>query len=505
MVDFRLFLITIFGISLSQIIASIHVYFANYQLLEKVKCLKTNSYLVIPNIHVLPNLERLDTAFFGGLFFSGTIGLGIVGICYFLSWFWIIKSQKNKWVLGCIVLQWLLILYQANANGWSSFNLYLLILAPVMFIFSCVVPFPSKKLKNHSFLFWSIPVIFLALSIVLTGRSISFISIRDHLLLSNTIGNKINDFYYKYTLYPSEIIKPYALRQQKTCCIILQEDENITKTLDQNYKEIKKQCITFDYLIISDPNIADLILVIDRENIHFKYKEKIIIKSNVSKLLKNAKSIFLEYSKLTDNNNLFRYCIFISLIFGSPILLYIIFMNIAFWAMQILTIKDIFREGILLCMICLGLYLLIMQIPPKIDAIITLKDWQNLLQEASMENDWKQGIALLKKGHKFQTEKSNQIVSDWLKHTNSPALKYWLIRFFSKRPGNDISSLFYDNLVGQQVNVICQALYILGRQGDRRAIPSIMEIVNTSPHWYIQMYGYRALKKLGWRNIPASN
>jgi HEAT repeat protein len=52
-------------------------------------------------------------------------------------------------------------------------------------------------------------------------------------------------------------------------------------------------------------------------------------------------------------------------------------------------------------------------------------------------------------------------------------------------------------------NVRCQAYYALGRRGDRRAVPVIIAQLKASRHWYVQWYGYRSLKTLGWRQTPS--
>ena len=46
--------------------------------------------------------------------------------------------------------------------------------------------------------------------------------------------------------------------------------------------------------------------------------------------------------------------------------------------------------------------------------------------------------------------------------------------------------------------VACQALWALGERKNQAAVPMIINRINTSSHWYIQMYGYRALRTLGW-------
>jgi hypothetical protein len=52
-------------------------------------------------------------------------------------------------------------------------------------------------------------------------------------------------------------------------------------------------------------------------------------------------------------------------------------------------------------------------------------------------------------------------------------------------------------------NVVCQAFYALGARGQRMAIHPIMERLVRTNHWYAQWYGYRALRRLGWYQVPS--
>ena len=58
-----------------------------------------------------------------------------------------------------------------------------------------------------------------------------------------------------------------------------------------------------------------------------------------------------------------------------------------------------------------------------------------------------------------------------------------------------------------QPNVVCQALYALGKRGgDRRPdiVETILAKIGSTDNWYVQRYAYLALRSLGWRQ-PASN
>ena len=48
-------------------------------------------------------------------------------------------------------------------------------------------------------------------------------------------------------------------------------------------------------------------------------------------------------------------------------------------------------------------------------------------------------------------------------------------------------------------NVACQVYYALGKRKKPAMIPVLLEKMNTSRHWYVQTYAYRALRELGWK------
>ena len=507
MTDFKIVMITIIGASISQLIATIQIYWENIRLSNQVTLIKASGYLTVPDTHMLSELDSIQTAFCSGFFFTGTIGLGITAICYLTAWFWVNQSKKNKYILGLILIQWAYALYQANSNGYSHFTAYLILLAPSVFWICVVIPSGTHRTTKKMIFFWMFPVLFLLLSILGMDRSISFISIRDYWLLSNRLGNAVNNFYYQYTLYPGEMIKPLSLRQQKTCFLVSQITESEQGGFQQTINIIKQKCIDNDYFVISDQTKADLILQISNHRLLFQHHRKIILEASIKNFFKESDSLFSTFSEKTDVNDFFRKCIFMSLIFGSPILLYSVLM-ILFLSLLNIIYKYHMNEYIVIIVVCTGILLLIKTIPAHINNQMTSEIWFQSFEKSYSQNNCYQGVALLKYNciHQINiTQKGCQVISNWLTKTNNSALKYWMIRNLSNCHQPGTQSLLYKMIEDPQVNVVCQSLYALGRQGDKRAIPRIMRKLETSNHWYIQMYAYRALKKLGWRNIINNN
>ena len=85
----------------------------------------------------------------------------------------------------------------------------------------------------------------------------------------------------------------------------------------------------------------------------------------------------------------------------------------------------------------------------------------------------------------------------------SPLLveRYYLARAL----GRSRNPLTYDDLMALiedvQPNVVCQAYYALGQRGRQNAVTPIKTQMIQSDHWYTQWYGYRAMRRLGWRQI----
>jgi len=500
MTIFQLYIITFLGLCISQIIATYHVYMANMKLADQMIYLQTQGYFIVPNIHVLPQLQSLDAAFIGGLFFTGTIGLGIIGFTLFVSWFWIKKSQKNKIFLFIMILQWIIAVYFANINGWSVFSLYLLIMLPLLAVITAFYPKSSTRSIPGPKLFWCLPILFIIITGISAGRSVSFISIRDHLLLSNNLGMRLNDLYYQYTLFPGEIIKPFALKQQKTCYIEPETDDS-----KRYIKVIKRKCIQYDYLPVSDKNKADVILKINPPTLCLQIKDRTVVQTDVMDFLRKTKSVFSNFSEQADVNDFFRMCILLSLIVSAPILSYMIVMRSLFFLFCLIRIPAVLSQFLVVGLMCIWMGLIILQMPPVISENITQINWQNQFEQSYQKLDSRQAVALLKSNHFPIKRKNYQLALKWLNQTDQPVLKYWLIRYLSDSKFAINKDIFYKHLSDSNVNVVCQALYALGRYRDQELILPIINFMKDCSHWYIQMYAYRSLKRLGWLNFPEIN
>ena len=92
------------GLFLSQAIATLQVHLSNADLYRKLVVIKEAGYLAIPNERVMTTLLDFGTAFFGGLFFTLSIGAGLSAFALAAGWIWDRLVQRSKYVLIVFII-----------------------------------------------------------------------------------------------------------------------------------------------------------------------------------------------------------------------------------------------------------------------------------------------------------------------------------------------------------------------------------------------------------------
>jgi hypothetical protein len=95
------------------------------------------------------------------------------------------------------------------------------------------------------------------------------------------------------------------------------------------------------------------------------------------------------------------------------------------------------------------------------------------------------------------------LTQDLSQHPSIP-VRYWLARGLSVGKHPDDETHLITLMQDPHPNVACQALYSIGKRKFRKATAKLLELIEMSDHWYVQLYTYNALRKLGWKQI-ASN
>ena len=209
------------GLVTAQVIATFQVFFANQSLYHTLNAIGTAGYVTIPNDQTMGRLQELSAAPGGGLFLTLSVGAGISVLSFVAAWLWDRVCRGKTFLLVPLLLLWAGLAVGVNWNGFSLFTTLYFLLIPLA-VFSAalaLMPRGNRKQLRRNGLLRIIPIIVLGVLWAPQMEKGLFINIRDYLLLSNPVGERIVDFYYQYTLYPAQVLKPLDRKLLKTCSL----------------------------------------------------------------------------------------------------------------------------------------------------------------------------------------------------------------------------------------------------------------------------------------------
>jgi hypothetical protein len=484
------FLALLLGLFTAQAISTAQVYLSNLELYRTLVIVKEAGYLPIPNERTMPHLQRFAPAFFGGLFFTLTVGTGLSLISLAAAWTWDRLFERERIIIIPYVLLWLGSLVAVNYRGLSPMVTLYFILIPLVVFGSASKWIPPDERKDSLFIrsIHVTPLLLLALLWTFQANTLLYTNLRDSLLLSNPVGIKINDFYYDYTLYPAEVFKTLNQKTIKSSSFENLQDDTLAEVLENH---LNKQ----GYLTVDRDRVVDLTIVKQENELIFKNRGKAILRATQADFLSDSGAILEEFSRKSDRHAFFRQNITPwSLKIGFPTALYIFLYTLLRLLFSVFSNTRMSSIGASSLCFAAGTGLLVIFSLGGVRAAE-----EDDLKKAIQSERLGDRIAALKTIEQKELEVSEfQVYSDLLK---SPHIveRYWLARAlsFSKRPDtlNDLMTLMDD----PHRNVINMALYALGRRGEKRTIHDILKRMKTSTDWYTQWYAYEALRNLGWK------
>ena len=216
----------------------------------------------------------------------------------------------------------------------------------------------------------------------------------------------------------------------------------------------------------------------------------------------NPNEVFAQYSRQTDRSAFLRTFTFFGILFAFPILLYAGLYGLL-WLLTRLFLPPSGARCLssFLCLL-IGIVLLV----PVYQGNRRPVNAENLAT-ALEANDWRDRVAALKLIEKLQLEIANYPSYEKSMASRHLPERYWLAHALGLSRGNRAIDDLITLLDDPQPNVVCQALYAIGRRGGEKKseiIDTILEKIRSTNNWYIQRYAYLALRSLGWRQ-PASN
>jgi hypothetical protein len=481
--------VILLGLLTAQILSTTQVYLSNSDLYLKLKSIMDVGYLPVPNQHVMDGLRDLSPAFFGGIFFTLTVGATLSLISFAAAWIWLRLLSRKKLLLLPFLLLWTACLVYINRRGLCPMvTAYFLIIPSVVFAAACRwAPEGIEQKAWISAVVHIVPILLLALVWGSQLGNYMFVDIRDYLLLSNPLGRKINHFYYEYTFYPAEVFKALNDKILKTYNLEAPKQHSIVKSLENTL-------LNYDYLNVSPHKTVDLKIVQEGDDLLFQHKGTTILGITPQNFFSNPGETLKEFSSGIDTNAFFRQFTFLSLLVGFPVALYVILQAlICAAASQFLPA----RFCAIFATVCCFFFGILLLVPVHLSKAkeLDVKD----LSEGLESKRWQDRVAALKVVQDKPIDVATSTTYQIMRNSPHVAERSWLAKALgvSRKP-----ETYYDLIVfldDPSSNVVSMTFYALGKRGDRRAINEIIKRMEASGSWYNQWYAYKALRSLGWK------
>lgn len=481
------------GLFIAQIVGTVQVYLSNIALYRCLEALTNAGYLAVPNQNIMQTLLGFRAAFFGGIFFTLSVGACITLSSIGAVWLWDRLFSRNIFVSIGLFSIWAGCLVMANIRGieFMVSAYFLCIPGTVVFLAVRERSIGAEGKRWGSAVVYAGPLVLLVCLWLTQMNAHLFLDIRDHLLLSNRLGAKVNDFYYTYTLYPAEVFKSLHQKMLKTYCLKDIRDPSMAASLE-------RRLANHDYLRLEEDAPVDVTISRRGAFLVFGRKQTDVLKVSPQTFFSSPGKLLREFSEKADKHRFFRRFTFFSLLIGFPIALYL------FVAFVFLTLGGFFltkrTSSWCASAMCLAIGLALFAVFVSSRGKTTeIRDIGSALESSR----WQEKVGALKLiGAEDMEIADFQAYRGMLKNASIP-VRYWLARCMgvSRKPET------YDKLVelvhDPHPNVVSMSLYALSKRGNPRAISLILDTMNASHYWYSQWYAYKALRRLGWKQTES--
>ncbi len=489
-------LVILVGMILTHLFFTVMIYRSGLHLNRTIGMVMDAGYLPVPNAYILPNLRSLGTAFKSAVFFTLTVGIALPFLVYLAACAWDRGYRRNR--LFLIILSGFVILCMVmlNRHGFNPIvtlwflSVYFLTFKLTLFgLVGVQTRLSTKRLLTHIATLAILGVLWTTLS---PGNV--FFNVRDYLLLSNSFGKRITDFYYKFSPYPTESIKPLLKKQIKTYRIDGDFNESVLHKL-------KSILLRYDYLTINAAGAADIHIQAHENSISFVAGGRTVLRTAIDTFMGNPGAVLNRVSTRSDRNNFTRRLLAFSLLFALPVFLYVCVFFVFHLIFRHFFNSDgdtgFFTSAVGCLIVGIAAMFIFRVIAPVSMPLSHLK------AALRSENPVTRMTA-------FRTIALEGLdPSDYCPDTLSsnrpyiPERIWWTISLSNNtEPGtNDVLLRLLND---PYPLVACKAYDSLKNRLDRAATRTIIQKIKTSRDWYVQGYAYQTLRSLGWEQ-KASN
>ncbi|MGB9498408.1 MAG: HEAT repeat domain-containing protein [Dissulfuribacterales bacterium] len=486
--------VLIIGLGTAQLLFSFLVYLSDISLFHHLLAIKQAGFLTVPNDHVMMTLQNLAPAFYGAFFFTLTTGAGLTVTAFWLVFGWHRFFNQNRYIFICILIFWIFILYKLNSHGLNLVVslAFIIIPAAVGLITIMLYSHHSARLNPLNIITHIIVVILIGAAWAPKLNSDVFITIRDHLLLTHPLGKKINTFYYKYTLYPAETFKSLNQKLLKTCRVKINDPDL--------YQKVTTKLNHQDYLTVDESSSVDLTIYQKSGLLIFKHHETLMHecthKCSIDTFLDAPKQQLKLFSEKCDKNIFFRQITFISLIFFSPLLCYLFLYFIIM--LSLFFVRPPVIRSVCASVLCLTIGIVLVLPLYQIHTTRMETQTEPEILKNLQSADWHDRVFALKVlSDKNLSVKQSDIMQKLVKSPFIPE-RYWMAKTLGNSDSAESYKILLEFLSDKSPNVVCMALYSLGRKNRPLTFQKIIDLISSSKHWYVQWYAYKSLKRLGW-------
>ncbi|MBW2108184.1 MAG: HEAT repeat domain-containing protein [Deltaproteobacteria bacterium] len=477
------------GLGVTQALATLHVYLSDRALFSTLQSARRAGYLTVPNEIIAPTLTQWGPACLGGCFFTLTLGAGLSVFALVIAWTWIRLLGRHTGRLAVLAGCWAVVVVMVNAAGFSLIVSAYFLIVPVA-VFTAAVRWIAAEPDRNVWLRRLTPVVpLLALSVIWTATAdrFLFMDIRDFLLLSNPVGQKVDRFYYRYTLYAAQVFKTLEQQTLKTCYIHPRNHMHLDR--------LQSILIQHDYLPVGASDAVDVEVVALRDSLTLKHQGRVVMQVSWADFIAHPEQVLRGFSNNTDRYGPFRLAALLGLLVGFPVLLYIFIFTLIQAGCGLLW--DPSRSGVLAAGVCLAVGLALLM-PLRVGRSRVVPPER--VSEALSASSWRQRVSALRSLVDNHMEIGRFAgYRRMLASTHVPE-RYWLAKALGASRMPDTFSALMVLLDDAYPDVVSMAFFSLGRRGDKQIISEILNRITTSDHWYNQWYAYRALRALGWKN-----
>jgi hypothetical protein len=487
------------GLIISQAIAVYQVHQSNQALYRRVRTALEAGYTPVPCGKAAESLAGFGAAFFGGLFFTFTLGVFLAVLSAIAAWIWhrFLAREKRYLILFALLPLWAL--FQVNrAGGVPIVSLYFLLIPAAVFVAAAALLMPEPapfRFPRRRILITAAAAAVFAASVYPNLEFMFYLRVRDRLLLSAP-GRALICFYYTYTLYPAEVFKSFRQKQLKTCAVEGDKADRRTRTATG-------RLLASGWFVLPKEKEAEIRTVINKTDIVFFRNGRKVLRSPVKEFNKTPQQVLRKLSRKTDRFAPFRRYVFLALLTVSGLIFFSVI------HLFIHSLIDVVRAPgkkwgknavILAAAISFGVWIapaVFRELPKYHNRDQLARDFSSQHIEdriRAMHFMYLRGIDITA----YSSKARARIIKS--RHT---ADRFWYAKALQyadrDKTWHEVVRLINDPFL----TVSYTAVSIIDRWHNRPVRELLVTVLRTSKKWYVQWYAYKVLRKIGWRQRPS--